>query len=325
MPNIKNWGIIKFFTKTVVILILLGVIFIILGQSKYLTQNYPTFFRGRLLIVDTIMTSLGTALLGGGVFSALVQSQDFLKIYKGVFEDVVWSKEFLKKRGDIRHVWNNVSRVLYEEKFPDLSYELEEIITTEYFPTTHDFYISEYDFTVNIVDHDADFWVHEETLNLVLKPTNNHPICYKQKSEIDFPPSSITNDITDFTIIEIIVNGKNIPINKDDVTRSKSSNCHVFEYKLDLKDGSEYNVIIKRKKVLSKVTNRDKRVFATYFQKNVKVTIIAPVSIKIDFYKMGTVKNFIQEAKQENNGTKILKWYYKGIILPKQGFIIIMN
>lgn len=317
----------KFLSSTVVLLIAVGIVLIIVGVTGFISSLLSESLSAYKAPIDNILRTAGAAILGGGVFSALVQSQRFTEVYQKVFEDALWKPDFLKRRGDIREVWNNVSRVLYQEKFPDLSSEIEEIITTEYFPTNHKFYVENYDLTITLVPRNNHYLEHVEYLNVTLKPAKNESeVSYKFCSIVSDPPIfDGMGDETDLIVEELILDGEKIDVDDKIFTKERKDNQHVFDFNLPLTPGIEHNIIIKRKKILEKTSNKDKRFFANYFQKDVNVTIVAPVEIAVELYAMGTVKKFIKSSEQLNGGLKILKYYYNGLILPKQGFFILIN
>lgn len=331
MANLKNLPrvekFIKFISSTVVLLIAIGILLIIVGVTGFVSNLLSESLSSFKAPIDNILRTAGAAILGGGVFSALVQSQRFTEVYQKVFEEALWKPDFLKRRGDIREVWNNVSRVLYQEKFPDLSSEIEEIITTEYFPTNHKFYVENYSLTITLIPRNAHYFEHVEYLNVTLKPAKDEfDLSYKFCSIINQPPFlEGFEDETDLIVEELILDGENVVIDDKVFAKTKRENQHVFDFNLPLTPGVEHNIIIKRKKVLERTSNKDKRFFANYFQKDVNVTIIAPVTIGVELYAMGTVKNFIKSSEQINGDLKILKYYYNGLILPKQGFFILIN
>jgi hypothetical protein len=222
---------IRFLTNSVVILIAIAVILIITGvtgfASSWMSDDLPKSKEA----INNILRTVGTAVLGGGVFSALIQSQRFTEVYQKVFEDALWKPDFLKKRGDIREVWNNVSRVLYQEKFPTLNSEIEEIITTEYFPTNHKFYIENYDLTITLIEKNDNYIEHIEFLSVTLKPAHGeNDLIYGFCSYVNIPKIDGVPD-----------------------------------------------------------------------------------------------EEFIKSSEQVNGGLRILKYYYTGLILPKQGFFIMVN
>jgi hypothetical protein len=169
-----------------------------------------------------------------------------------------------------------------------------------------------------------DFWEQHETVRFTLKPSKKDiPIAYKTQAIIPKPPSGI-NDETSFEI-EVIINEKKIELNSNNFTERYDNKNLYKDVKIDLKGQSEYKFLVKKRIVLSKTNNIDKRAYAICIQKNVKVTVVTGNGMDIEFYQTGTINKFDENPVEINGATKVWKWNYNGIILPKQGFIIIFK
>lgn len=313
----------QFFTKEVVILSLIGLLLIIVGESHYLHTLFPQTFDAKAPI-NTVLTTIGTASLGSGVFTAIIKSKKFVTIFKSVVEEVLWSKEFLKQRSDKPKLWATLSRLLYEEKFPHISAELEDMISTKYFPIEHDYYIEDYNISINIKEDVEGFWKHEENVSFTLRPINKEKlILYKSRMDLRLPDHHIGADATDFRITSFQINGIDSTCNVSEGVTDEDS--IIFDYNFELNGCELYNISIMREKILCKKMNRDKRIFAQSFIKNVSVTLICALGLKIDFYRMGTINDFLRKPDNTNNQVKIYEWSYEGLILPKQGFIVLIN
>lgn len=314
--------ILKFFTSTVFIFLACGVLLIIIGQGDLLMQWFPKWFTPKSSI-HSILRSIGFALLGSGVFTAIIKSSEYSTVFSNVIGETIWSKKFIEKRSDKKQMWSMISKILYEEKFPQISDEIEEIITEVYFPTSHDYYLENYEIFINITNVNDDFYSQEETVNVTVKPNSTKKVIpYNISTAIDMPPANV-EDKTDCIIQEFSVNGTlQHPVNE---TKNKDKNYFHHQLHIDLQYSDSYDLVVKRCKILCKKTNPDKRFSAKNVIKNMNVSIIADSSINLSFYKMGTVKDFIEADVQKNNGVKVSSWSYKGLILPHQGYIIILK
>lgn len=326
VPPKRVSGFLRFITSTVVILIATGIVLIIFGVTEFLTDFFTWGVKSKASI-NNILRTTGAAILGGGVISALVQSHRFTEIFQKVFENVLWSNDFLKRRGDIREVWNNISRLLYQDKFPALSNDIEDIITSVYFPTNHEFYTENYDVTVSISEKNEHFWTHTESISFTIKPAQDQNEITYEFGTMALIPANLNGaeDETNLVIDELIINGKAQKVDENPVTKGKNGLYHTFNLPVKLLGSCDHNIILKRTKTLEKQSNKDKRYFAKYFIKDTRVTVIAPLSMEIDFYSMGTVTDFIKAGEQVNGDMRILKYYYNGLILPRQGFFILVK
>jgi hypothetical protein len=318
--------IVKFLTNAVFLLTLFGVLLIIIGQSSTISHALIPIFpalEGNTSL-DQIIKSLGGALLGSGVFTAIIKSSEYTAIFSDVIEKIIWSKEFLTKRSDKKELWGLLTRLMYEEKFPELSDEIEEIITKNYIPTETKYYIENYDYLTNILSHNANFSKHEEVINFTIKTkSTKETIKYSFNAKIDMSTDPAIPDETNYVVQEVLVNGS--PFNLPSPVPTVQNNIKHFELTLTLQGNEEYLISIKRYKVQCIKSNPDKRMFANTFIKDMKVTMIAQTGTNIDLYKMGTIGEFVAATPQNNNGTVFLTWHYKGLILPHQGFCVIFK
>jgi hypothetical protein len=129
-------------------------------------------------------------------------------------------------------------------------------------------------------------------LKATIKPINgSEKIFYIFSGSIDLP-ENIDPGITTYNVTSIIVNGipKDIPAAY--ITKEKNHLHHRFS--IELHHENEYDLIIKREKILSKKRNPDKRAFAPYIIKDAKISVIVDIGMDVDFHKMGTINDFFK-------------------------------
>lgn len=317
---------IKFFTTGVFWFLFIGVLLIIVGATNTLNYLLPNIIPPNSP-VQVVVKTVGATFVGSGVFTAIIKSSEYSEIFSNVIGEIIWSRKYIEKRTDKKDIWRMVSRLTYEEKFPLISEEIEDIITNHYFPVKHNFYVENYQYCLNIVDCDhEEYWKHEEVVSLTIKPINaKEKIEYIFKSAIDLPDniSDENPDRTSFEVISILVNGreKGIPI----PAMAKDSKLFSHRYSIDLQHEDQYDLVIQRNKLLSKKKNPDKRNFAPYIIKDAEVRVILKKEMEVDFHKMGTINDFMGGSSHINGDIKIVNWTYKGLILPQQGFVMIFK
>lgn len=303
-----------------------GVILVIIGETHYLSQlskGLP-FQINENSSLHTIIKSIGDALIGSGVFTAIIKSSEYSQVFSKIIGDIIWSKKFIEKRSDKREMWSMISRLMYQEKFPLISDEMENIITTEYFPTSHQYYIENYNVIVNITEHNHDFWKHDESITITLKPTSSSTkINFSFRSAIDLPLSGA--DCTSYVIEEFLVNGVREDIDPQNVEEITESKYLKHSLSVHLNGSDSYDLLLKRSKILCKITNPYKTFVSQSIIKNLSLTVMMKSGMDIGFHASGTVNKFIEGEDQVNNGVKVKTWSYKGVILPHQGFILIFK
>jgi hypothetical protein len=313
----------KFLTSIVFILFAIGCVLIVVGQTEILYFLMPNL-TPKNSPVHSIIRSIGGAFVGSGVFTAIIKSSEYTDVFSNVIGEIIWSKKYIAKRGDKKEIWRMVSRLMYNEKFPAISNEIEDIITNHYFPTSHNFYMENFEMVMNIenIPDNEHFWKHDETISFTLKPTNsNESIVYKFGGGIDLPNDNSYPDVTEYKLNKVLVNGiepqliPSPPVVENNILKNF--------IEIPLKNEDQYHIVLKRSKVICKKTNPDKRFFALYLIKGFKVTVIMDNSMNIDFHKMGTINEYQKSDEHINNDVKVMSWSYEGVILPQQGFIII--
>lgn len=313
----------KFVTNLAVIFFVAGTLLIIVGQTSLLHYvNSGWISKGAA--IHTVIKTVGGALVGSGVFTAMLKSSQYAKIFSNIIGEIVWSDRFIAQRKDKLQIWSMISKQVYEAKFPQISDEIEEIITKEYFPTNHDLYLDEPETTINIRSYNDEFWESEETLKVTIRPKNSEfSLPYPLNTLIDLADDGCTEDITSLEILELSINGVSklgsisIPYKDEKYLR--------HEMNLPLGGSEEYKIFCKRKKVVCKKTNPDKIFSAKSIMRNVTVNVIFSHGIHFELFSMGTVKKFVKQDPQTNGGTTICSWEYKGLVLPHQGFIMIFK
>lgn len=315
----------RFLTSRVFYIFVIGIILIIIGQTNYLNYIFPNFI-SRDSPLNSIVKTIGAAFIGSGVFTAVIKSSEYTEIFTRIIGEIIWSKKYIEHRKDKKEIWSMVSRLMYNEKFPDISDELESIIAKHYFPVEHNFYSTNYEFIINLSNctENEEYWFQIETTNVTIKAQNaEQEIPYRFSGNIDLPERCDIPDLTKYEITELTVNGKDQTSRIPPTTISGNLLSHSVE--LVLKNAEEYKISIQREKIVDKKTNPDKRFFASNIIKDFKLTVIMDKDCTVNLHKMGTIGEFKQSLEQINNGVKITTWIYNGVILPHQGFMLLFK
>lgn len=315
-------GLLKYLTIPIILFFSLGLLLIVAGSANYAPKIIPRLFHSGA-VINPILKSLGGALIGSGVFTVIIKSSEYSKIFSNIIGEIIWSKKFIEKRSDKNDIWSMVSRLIYNEKFPLISDEIEEIITTKYFPTEHQYYIEDYSFTFNVTSQNENFYKYVESITFLLKATDSRiKVNHNFISSIDLPFENIADD-TNLTIDFLSINGEKIT--PPYIEPIKDGSVKHYKCPIQLYNKNEYKIILNRTKVLCKKTNPDKRFFATSIIKNMKITCIYGHDVNVSFNKMGTINDFENTLNTSNNGVNVYTWEYKGLVLPEQGFIILFK
>lgn len=140
----------------------------------------------------------------------------------------------LNKRNDLPEIWENVSKVLFENKLPAISNTVTTDVKNTYLPKDHILYYEDYEQTIEIelIDKDKELIKVTQKSNYIIYPTDkgcNTPLT--TNNSINYGNKK---DLVSFTLNSFSINGKiqNIQVKEID-EKDKKQLKHSFTFKLD--------------------------------------------------------------------------------------------
>ena len=301
----------------------LPTILLIVGLFLFLSCIFDWFgLEGSNKVVFKLLEKAGDLILISSIISFLIDSAEYLGIFKRELEEVIYDTRFLKKRNDIDEIWKKVSDVLFQSKFPQISSSLMTAVKNYYTPDENLKlnYYNDYrnTYTITYDENDRDFIHVENKTSYILSVEDSNefkfPMRYWNCVEEDNQESVET------LIGSVIVNGEQFKdIGKPVKTYKDGMVCYSFELKL--KGSNEYKIqqVIKQRYNLKEDNYLGFR--ARWLVNNMRIQVFHPEDMKLLFVNRATAKGF-----EINNDTNTFKEYeYKGLILKHQGYIIILN
>ena len=289
-----------------------------------LILGFTFFFFGTFATFDSHLwkefwSGLGKTILASGIFALLLKTFQFMGVFKEELKKVVYDAKFLANRKDLEEVWEEVSRVMFKNKFPKISKEITHDIGHLYFPTEHVLYYDDYrqiieielidpiNQIVNVKQH-ASFYVYPRSKgeNFSVK-TMNSLTFNKDKSEVSA------------SVIKYQINEKEATVTiTQEVTGNKLNTC--YEVYLAGQDSYKFETCIEKRYCL----------FHDNVIGTVKDFLIHDFSLKlhlkggihIDFFEVGTLKRFKNVGVVNEH---YREYEYKGILYPKQGYLFFMK
>src|SRR5690606_3278175 len=79
-----------------------------------------------------ISEKIGITILSSGVFAAVLKSFQFIGLFRKELEKIILDNKFIEKRNDLPELWKQISSNLYQQKFPLISENLQNIILEKY-------------------------------------------------------------------------------------------------------------------------------------------------------------------------------------------------
>lgn len=139
---------------------------------------------------NSLFQKIGFIALTSGIFAGVLKSIQFTGLFKDELAKVISGNEFLKNRKDLPDLWKKISKLIYAEKFPEISDLLEDRILTTYFPTDKNHYIEDMVVTIKIHNISDEFIIsYTQTVEY------NAILDSKKKSSIIGYTETITDDL----------------------------------------------------------------------------------------------------------------------------------
>lgn len=245
----------------------------------------------------------------------------FINIFRTTMEEIVTDYKFMDNRKDIYDIWKKVSNILFSSKFREISDDLLKIINESYFPIGDSKYYSDYTYSVSIewIDKEKNHIKVSQELKYDLLCDTKEEVKLMSKSWIKIDPHSDNSKPIEYT--QYKVNKKSANIVSEDEYVEESSGDLVHSETILLTGLNSYGI--------SKEINKQMDVdldpylgFKSQFILNkLRVQVFKPEDLCITFVPRGTLNEFIPVK----NNKKYMEYQYNGLILPRQGFILILQ
>lgn len=267
-----------------------------------------------------LVEKVGFIALTSGVFAGVLKSIQFTGLFKDELQKVISGSDFLTNRKDLEDLWKKISKIIYSQKFPEISDLLEDRILNTYFPTNKNHYNE--DLVVTIVIHEVtdDLVIHyTQTLeyNAVLDSDKN-------STSLNFK-STITNidSLTEiYDMLSFKVDGEELKDSLDIIDNAENNEINYsFEHVLSGK--TKFSVHQKMERKYSLKGENFKMIRFNTFVKNADVSISFPEYLEVSFFGIGVVQEFIPIHSDVKN--VICRRHREDLILPRQGFGLSFN
>ena len=135
-------------------------------------------------IYKEIVIKIADVLVIGVILGYLSNAAQFLGVFKKDLEDIVYGKEFIKKRNDLPVLWDTLSRQMIKEKFPAISKDLLAVIKDYYLPVESPIYYNDY----HIIEEIS--WADQNKKFVKVEETINFEIITESENKFDLPMST---------------------------------------------------------------------------------------------------------------------------------------
>lgn len=318
----------KLWKEYYLVLMLFGSAIILAAPKIYQLLGFGVIEENNTF-VDALF-SISNSILASGVFAAIAKSALFREIFIEAIEDVFYKEEHLQKQSqsELKYIWQRLSKVIYNNKFPQISNKIQEYILKTYFPSEHKFYYAnftymfkiekhkeyknyievteEFDLNANDIEENS---VYELSSSVYTKKEEQN-LCSCDVEYLSFNGESYLNDFDKTSNAELFDSFYQIINNKGKVNFPQGiSNCKIK---------------VKIRRVYSLINlNKIKAVNFERFVDGLRVIIHYPKDeYEIDFSSLGSLGDFTDKGNSEIG---FIYKEYNDIIFPNQGFLIYID
>ena len=194
---------------------------------------------------NKVIEKIGFISLTSGVFAGVLKSIQFTGLFKEELNKVISGSELLNNRKDLPELWKKISKIIYTQKFPEISDMIEDRILESYLQTKKNHYNEDIIISINI---------HELTDDLVISYCQTMEYTAILDSENNQSFFNFTSSLTDDKDLEEInrlislqIDGKEL---KDSIIPEKTQTADKSTYSitLPLKGQKKFKILYKNMK-----------------------------------------------------------------------------
>lgn len=268
-------------------------------------------------ILNKITSTLTNITLVSVFLSFLIDSAKYLNIFQDALTDVIYDNKFLSKRKDIQSLWENVSKAMFKQKFPQINHELLVEVKKNYLPNEDVSFYQDYTYSIELkFDENEKNLIHQKNdIRFVLHTQNKDKFTFQTTNRIKTSGSPRTYECTSFKVNNTIVTPRK--------STPRLENGHqVTDLFVDLEGSTKYNIAHSlEKKYL--ITEDNFICFqAKWLVRNIRIQLFFPDNISHILVPDGLDPNSFKCVKSHD---RYCEYEYKGLLLRHQGFIIILN
>jgi len=288
---------------------------LIVGIIMYLFVFWliPEYFQGTSERLIKILETIAQVLVVGGVASTLVSTAQNMGVFQDDLRDIIYGKDFLKKRKDVPELWEEMTTVMYKSRFDNIPPTLIKTIRELYLPedptcvqnrvsSIHMEWKDKSKKIVTVVAHDAFEYTPGSTQDSVYKSSMAIDTIGLQKEDY-------------FYEISYKIDGESC-----DTKTKEELDGTILQWKNIIKLSGKESYLVERttKQAFSLVNDHVYSMFATKPINGFMLDFSYPEELHAIFSNMGTTDGF--EVVEHKRGHLVAR--SKGLILKKQGYLI---
>lgn len=301
------------------IVFIIGFISYVTGYIILYNKSYISPIWSNAEYWANLCISLGDILLVGGVVGFLTSVAQWKGVFTEELTNVIYGKELLSKRTDLKTIWENTTKQMFKYKFRCIHSEILDTMSN-YLPDDNE--ISYYDnFTEDIVIK----WKDKPNGIVTTTETMVFDIVAETKEEVDYSVKSTTKISSDIGEPEDCVKHSVFVDEKEfkdvNTIHTRVGGYVVMESKLKLSTATKYKFKFVIEKTYSIFEDYTIAYRAKRYIHNMHVSLLLDDGLSAEFIDRGSYEPFQEVKKSKQN----IIMTHSGVIFPKQGFIFAIS
>lgn len=297
---------------------LLAILAILIGGGAY-AIGFSVCATGS--VSQTIWLTAGNVLIVGGIVGFVTNVLQSFNFFRKELRKELFSDEYMRRRGDIDHVWEVASAEIFNQKFPEIQEEFLAALK-KYLPCDDVAYYDDYESHIELqwIDPQNKIINVAETKLFKLVPGLNDSLQYTYKTwtpvnDEDFYKNGYKYELKAFLVNDVDCLPR--------VTNHKSyeNGVAVEENSLRLSGEKKYDIRIEDSKTYRLSDDMVIGFFAKHITHGFRVELMHPENLKVQFVAAGTQGPF----KKVKNKSNVCEMRFEGVIFPKQGYIFAVS
>lgn len=307
---------------TVALLLIVTLIFLVIGvalskiQGGDFIQPYVWWSSAFYKAAQLIFVS--------AILSAILDSLQYRKYFQTAIFEATHSNKYLKTRtkSDLNDLWDRVTRIAYDEKFPELNEPLLDRVKTGYLPRNKEYYYKKYNRTCNadwVPGRERDILHLKDKITFTIIP---HRVSQSVMWEFRFSRSpGVSKDTPNsINLGVILVNGEE---RKPELLETEDENEIVYGLQLEGKE--KYEIVRESERQFCPRDDPYSKYTSPQFTLGTTVKVHChPTDLRVKFLELGTLENFDPVNPPLEKGRKgDIDRDYEGMVFPQQGYALV--
>ena len=306
----------------------IGLTLLLLASTLLLPEELSGKKIWWIIILQKVCLNTGIAIIGAGIFTAIVKSGQFSELYEKIISEVIYNPGEYQSEEELISNWNRITKSLLVKVINSDTTLAVDHMQGSFFNKALGYHYERYNqiYTIKWFDYD------NKIVQIRARTSGNIVTLNNSSADPDFFSEFSVNDRTGNEIKIEYYKLDSIDVSSSIETISKEDKLF-YKASIPLKSGTNYlldrkikynQCLIDENYLISQVIRYAKNLTIEAKYEQNELYPDAP-AIKFNFMTLGvsdSIRGKFEKFELDHNTTK---WRYDGLLLPNQGYIIFLT